>query len=69
MAVKKLYRSSDNKIIAGVCAGLAKYLDVDPVVVRLVWVIATLISMGLGVLAYIAAWIIIPEEPAGRRKH
>ncbi len=48
-------------MIAGVCAGIGKYLDVDPTVVRLLWVVATLITGGVGVLAYIIAWIIVPE--------
>lgn len=42
---------------------MAEYLDVDPVVVRLIWAVGSLISMGVGVIAYILAWIIIPEEP------
>ena len=61
--VKRLYRSRKNKVIGGVCGGIAEYLDVDPVVVRLIWAIVTLISMGLGILAYLIAWVIIPEEP------
>tara|TARA_Y100000310_G_scaffold203351_1_gene203590 strand:- start:24466 stop:24855 length:390 start_codon:yes stop_codon:yes gene_type:complete len=58
---KKLLRSRKNRMIAGVCAGIGKYLDVDPTVVRLLWVVATLITGGVGVLAYIIAWIIVPE--------
>ena len=68
MLIKKLYRSRKDRIIAGVCGGVAGYMHVDPVVVRLIWAVVTLVSMGLGVLAYFAAWIIIPEEPSGRRK-
>ncbi len=60
--IKRLYRSRDDKILGGVCAGIAEYLEIDPVVVRLLWVIGTLLSMGLGIVAYILAWIIIPEE-------
>ncbi|MBI2102699.1 PspC domain-containing protein [Candidatus Woesearchaeota archaeon] len=68
--IKRLYRSRNNQIIGGVCAGIADYFEVDPVLVRLIWVIATLFSMGLGILAYIIAWIIIPEEPkAAKQKH
>jgi phage shock protein PspC (stress-responsive transcriptional regulator) len=59
---KKLLRSKNNKVIAGVCAGLGEYFGVDPTVIRLLWVIITLFSFGAGVLAYIIAWIIIPEE-------
>ena len=59
---KKLYRSVTNKKIAGVCAGLADYLDVDVTLVRLAAVLAVVFG-GSGVLAYIIAWIVIPEEP------
>ncbi|MBL7054493.1 PspC domain-containing protein [Candidatus Woesearchaeota archaeon] len=62
--MKKLYRLRKNRVLAGVCAGLGKYFNVDPVVIRLLWVVFTLVSMGAGgILAYIISWIIIPEEP------
>jgi len=66
--IKRLYRSKTDKVLGGVCGGVAEYLDVDPVVVRLIWAIVTLISMGMGLLAYIIAWIIIPEEPTSKQK-
>ena len=66
--IKRLYRSKKDKIIAGVCGGIAQYLQVDVVVVRLIWAIFTLISMGVGILAYILAWVIIPEEPSPKQK-
>ena len=59
---KKLYRSLENRKLAGVCGGIAEYLVIDPVLVRLAWVIFFLAG-GAGVLAYILAWIIIPEQP------
>lgn len=59
---KKLVRSKKNKLLGGVCAGVGKYLDIDPTVVRLVWVLLSLASMGTGVLVYLIAWILIPEE-------
>ena len=60
---KKLYRSATDKKIAGVCGGLAKYLNIDPTVIRVIW---TLIAVGgAGILAYIICALIIPEEPAG----
>jgi phage shock protein C len=62
MTMKKLMRSKRNRIIAGVCGGIGEYLDVDPTVIRVVWVVLTIISVGAGILAYIAAWLIIPEE-------
>lgn len=58
---KKLYRSK-NRIIAGVCAGIAEYLNIDPTVVRVVWTILTLCSLGVGILAYIICWILMPEK-------
>jgi len=58
---KKLLRSK-NRMIAGVCAGIAEYFDIDPTVIRLVWVILIFLSLGSAILAYIIAWIIIPER-------
>ncbi|MAG39446.1 PspC domain-containing protein [Candidatus Pacearchaeota archaeon] len=59
---KKLYRTTGKKRkIAGVCGGIAEYLDVDPTVIRLIWVIATL-AYGVGLLAYLLAWLIMPEK-------
>jgi phage shock protein PspC (stress-responsive transcriptional regulator) len=59
--VKKLYRSKKNRVIAGVCGGIAEYFNVDPTLVRLLWIVFVII-WGSGILAYIIAWIIIPEE-------
>lgn len=59
---KKLLRSRKNRIIAGICGGIGEYLGIDPTVIRLLWVLFTVFSMGSGILAYIIAWIIIPEE-------
>ena len=58
----RLYRSRTDEKIAGVCGGLADYLDIDSTLVRLIWLAAALLA-GWGVLAYIIAWIVIPEEP------
>jgi len=60
MSNKRLYRSSTNYMLAGVCGGIAEYFDIDPTLVRLVWVIITLMG-GAGILAYIIAAIIIPK--------
>ena len=60
---KKLYRSVNDKKIAGVCGGLAKYLNIDPTVIRVIW--ALIAVGGAGILAYIICALIIPEEPAG----
>ena len=59
---KRLYRSSDDRMIAGVCAGLAEYMNVDPVLVRLAMVLFTLAG-GSGIIIYVIAWIIMPERP------
>ena len=59
---KKLYRSTSNKMIAGVCSGLAEYINIDPTIVRLIWALIAL--SGAGVLAYLVAAIIIPEKPS-----
>mgnify|MGYP001406526881 CR=1 FL=1 len=60
--VKRLYRSRENKILGGVCGGIAEYFEVDPVLVRLLLIIVILAG-GAGIIAYIIAWIIIPIEP------
>ena len=62
---RRLYRSRKKSIIAGVCGGIAEYFEVDPTIVRLLWVIMAFVH-GLGVIAYIVAWIIIPERPEGK---
>ena len=59
---KKLYRSKKHRMIAGVCGGIGEYFDIDPTIVRLVWALLSLASIGGGILAYIIAWIIIPEK-------
>ena len=51
-----------NKKVAGVCAGFAHYFDVDVTLVRVVW-LATAVTTGVGFLAYIAAWLIMPADP------
>ena len=59
---KKLYRSVTDKMLAGVCGGLAEYFAIDPVIVRLIFVLAVIFG-GSGILAYIILWIIIPQKP------
>lgn len=59
---KKLYRSDDNKMLVGVCGGIGEYFDIDPVLVRLIWIFVTIFSFGLGILAYIAAAIVMPTK-------
>jgi phage shock protein C len=61
MVQKKIYRNSSKGIIGGVCYGIAKYLDADPTIVRLIWALGTLL-WGVGIFAYLLAWIILPDE-------
>ncbi len=60
--MKRLYRSTTDKVIAGVCGGIGEYFEIDPVLVRLIWVILSLMG-GAGIIGYIIAWIIIPKKP------
>ena len=59
---KRLYKSDKDKKVCGVCGGIANYFVVDPTVIRLAWVIFTLAG-GSGLIAYIIAAIIMPEDP------
>lgn len=59
---KRLYRSRQNRMLSGVSGGLAEYFEIDPVIVRALFIITTL-GWGTGVLAYIILWIIVPQKP------
>lgn len=59
---KRLYKSNQNKMLDGVCGGIAEYFGIDPTVVRLLWALFSLMG-GCGILAYIIAAIIIPRNP------
>jgi len=59
---KRLYRSKKDRMIAGVCGGLAEYFDIDPVIVRVILLIL-LFGAGTGFLAYVILWIVVPENP------
>lgn len=58
---KRFFRSKSDRKIAGVCGGVAKYLNMDPTLVRILWVILSIASLGVGVLGYIVFWIAAPE--------
>lgn len=60
---ERLYKSTSDRMLSGVSGGLGEYLDVDSTLVRIAWVIATIISAGVGLLAYIALVIIVPTRP------
>ncbi len=62
VARKRLVRPRSGRKLAGVCAGLGEYFDIDPTLLRVLWVIAVVFG-GTGILAYIVAWIVMPEEP------
>ena len=58
---KRLYKSRENKMIAGVCGGIAEYFDIDPTLVRLAWILFTACT-GCGIIAYIIAAIVMPRK-------
>ena len=63
MAVaKRLYRSREDKIVAGVCGGMGEYFNIDPVWIRIIFVLLTILD-GLGLLIYIIAWVLMPLNP------
>ncbi len=63
-APRRLYRSSDDEVIAGVCGGLGEYFDIDSTLIRIAFVLLVFAG-GAGILAYILAWIFIPQAPPG----
>ena len=58
--MKRLYRSKENKKIAGICMGIGDYFDIDPIIIRLLFLVA--LFLGGGLIVYIIAWIIIPYK-------
>ncbi|MFZ2501243.1 MAG: PspC domain-containing protein [Nocardioides sp.] len=62
LGVKRLVRRSDDRMIAGICSGVAAYLNVDVTLVRVGAVVATILGVGLLIPAYIVAWVLVPEE-------
>lgn len=67
--MKKLYRSRENKVLAGVIGGLGEYFSVDPILLRLIWVVLTLISQVFpGVIVYLAGALIMPKRPANEQR-
>ncbi len=62
--MKRIYRSEDDRLLAGVCGGLGEHFDVDPTIVRIVWVALTLFGFTpAGVVLYILAWLLIHPRP------
>ena len=63
---KRLYRSRTNKVLAGICGGLGEYFDVDPVLIRLLYLFTTILTgVAPGIIAYIIAIFVVPEAPLG----
>jgi len=58
---RRLVRSSDNRMLGGVCAGVADYLGVDVTIVRLLTVVGTVLGFGSLIVAYVVAWLLMPE--------
>ncbi len=65
--IRRLYRSRRDRILGGVCAGMGDYFGIDPVLVRLLFVLLTFAG-GAGIVLYLVAWLITPEEPLPKRR-
>jgi len=65
----RLYRSPDDRMLAGVAGGLAEMLDVDPSIIRIVWAVLIVLTGGLALLVYIVMAIVVPERPIGVEVH
>ena len=62
--MNKLYRSRESSIIAGVCGGMGEYFNIDPVIVRIIFILL-LLPYGIGLLIYVFSWITVPLRPDG----
>nr|MDT0661156.1 PspC domain-containing protein [Micromonospora sp. DSM 115978] len=62
---RQLRRPVTDRMVAGVCSGLGRYLNVDPTLVRVIFAVAVLMTAGVALLAYPIVWFLMPEEPAG----
>jgi phage shock protein C len=62
--IKRLYRSKKERMVAGICGGVAEYYGQDPTIIRLVWVLITVFTWFVpGIIAYVLAWVVVPEQP------
>lgn len=68
LKVKRLYRSKQDVKVAGVCAGLAEYFNIDPTIVRVVFVVLLLPGGLPGLIPYLLLWIVVPKAPVGRKQ-
>jgi len=61
--IKRLYRAKErDSMLGGICAGIAEYFAVDPTLIRLLWVLMTIFSAGVGLFGYLVMWIIMPRK-------
>jgi phage shock protein C len=60
--VKRLYRSRSDRMFKGVCGGLAEYFGLDPILIRVVFVVSLFVG-GIGLISYVLLWLFVPEEP------
>lgn len=63
MAMKKLYLSNTDRKIGGVCGGFGEYFEIDSTLFRILFVLVTVLSCGLGIIVYLAVWVIVPRKP------
>ena len=61
--MKKLYLSDSNRKIGGVCAGVGEYFDKDPTLIRIAFILFTLVTGGAGILGYLIMWLVMPKKP------
>ena len=66
--MKRLTRPKNNKVIAGVCAGIANYFNIDPVLVRIIWLVL-LLFLGIGLFLYLILWVVMPENKEVKESH
>jgi phage shock protein C len=62
--MKRLYLSEVDRKIGGVCGGIGEYPEKDPTVIRLLFILLVLVSFGMGILAYLIMWLVIPNKPS-----
>lgn len=60
--VRKLMRARGNRMICGVCGGIGEYLNIDPTLVRLIWALCSVASVGMGLIVYFVAAVVMPEN-------
>ena len=66
--MKRLYRSAKERIFGGVCGGIGLFFGVDPTLIRLIWILFTLLSFGAGLIFYLLAWLIMSRNPNDKWK-